>query len=652
MRLSYCAFPLTIVLLAGFAGCGGGKTSVQTPASPVLTAMVVTPAAVGLTIGANQQFIATGQYQDGTTKNLTSQVAWSSSASSIATISSGGRATTLAAGTSTISAALGGVSGSTTLSVTAALTSVVVTPIGPGIPVGATQQFAATGGYQDGSTKDLTLTANWSSSATSIATINSSGLATGVAGGFSTITATSGSISGSTAITVNAPTPSPIQLSGDYAFTITGVDSRGPQFFAGVFHADGSGNLSGVEDANIATGVHNNASLTGTYNIFSDGRGNMTLNVTGLPSHDFRFIMKADGSVGKMIEFDGAGNSVGTFERQDPAALNTSALNGNYVFRLKGIDATTKVMAEAGLFTADGAGNIANGTQDVNPPADNPPSFTGTYSVSTNGRGTATFSTSGGTANFALYVVSNDRVNLIELDPGASTVLAGTAEKQSAQSFSTASLAAGGYVLFLEHAPGLTRGVFEKIAQVMVDGSGSVTAGVQDEDSSAVTNTITGGSYLIAANGRGTLHETTILGDRDFVFYMLSATRMFIMEIHDRAAVGTAEAQVPGAGFNNSSLSGTYGFTGSEVGETQTGISVELVADGAGHLSGTGDLSVSGVQSAVVLSGTYAVPANGRVTVTLAKPVGVQGLILYLVSPSRAIVLGEDPDLDGTLDLN
>src|SRR6266852_1705452 len=119
MRLSYCAFPLTIVLLAGFAGCGGGKTSVQTPASPVLTAMVVTPAAVGLTIGANQQFIATGQYQDGTTKNLTSQVAWSSSASSIATISSGGRATTLAAGTSSISAALGGVSGSTTLSVTA-----------------------------------------------------------------------------------------------------------------------------------------------------------------------------------------------------------------------------------------------------------------------------------------------------------------------------------------------------------------------------------------------------------------------------------------------------------------------------------------------------------------------------------------------------
>jgi len=308
-------------------------------------------------------------------------------------------------------------------------------------------------------------------------------------------------------------------------------------------------------------------------------------------------------------------------------------------------------MAEVGLFTADGAGNIANGTQDVNPPPTTPPPFTGTDSVSANGRGVATFSTSAGTANFALYVVSADRVNLIELDLGASTVLAGTAEKQSAQPFSTASLPAGGYVLFVEHAPGLTRGVLEKIAQLTLDGTGNVTTGVQDEDSIGVNN-ITGGTYTIAANGRGTLHETTTLGDRDFVVYILSPTRLLVLQTHGRAAVGTADAQVPGAGFSNSSLSGTYGLTGSEIGETQTGISVELVSDGAGHVTGTGDLSVNGVQSAVVLSGSYAVPANGRVTVTLAKPVGVKGLILYLVSPSRAIVLGEDPDLDGTLDLN
>ncbi len=85
------------------------------------------------------------------------------------------------------------------LTVTAAtLQSIAVTPANPSIAKGATQQFTATGTYSDGTTQNLTSTVTWSSATTTIATISAAGLATGAGVGTSTITATSGAISGST----------------------------------------------------------------------------------------------------------------------------------------------------------------------------------------------------------------------------------------------------------------------------------------------------------------------------------------------------------------------------------------------------------------------------------------------------------------------
>jgi Concanavalin A-like lectin/glucanases superfamily/Bacterial Ig-like domain (group 2) len=82
------------------------------------------------------------------------------------------------------------------------LVSIAVTPVNPSITVGGQQQFTATGTYSDGSRQDLTNSATWTSSIPSIATISSTGLATGVAAGTTTIQATSGSIYGTTALTV------------------------------------------------------------------------------------------------------------------------------------------------------------------------------------------------------------------------------------------------------------------------------------------------------------------------------------------------------------------------------------------------------------------------------------------------------------------
>jgi len=183
--------------IVSLTGTGGPAT---------LVSIAVVPAVPSVAAGLTQQFTATGTYSDSTTQNLTGTATWTSSASSIATISSGGLATGVKQGSSTITATLGAISGSATLAVTpAVLTSISVTPAAASFPVGKTQQLSATGTYSDASTQDLTATAAWTSSTTSIATVNSGGVATGVAQGAVTITATSGTVNGSTTLTITPP---------------------------------------------------------------------------------------------------------------------------------------------------------------------------------------------------------------------------------------------------------------------------------------------------------------------------------------------------------------------------------------------------------------------------------------------------------------
>ena len=112
----------------------------------------------------------------------------------------------------------GGVSGSTqTIALTGTgiqLSSISVTPSPASVIVGNQLSFTAMGTYSDDSTQNLTTSATWSSSNMGIATISnaagSQGRATGIAvGGPITITATSGTISGTANLTV---TPTPLQV--------------------------------------------------------------------------------------------------------------------------------------------------------------------------------------------------------------------------------------------------------------------------------------------------------------------------------------------------------------------------------------------------------------------------------------------------------
>ena len=85
------------------------------------------------------------------------------------------------------------------------LQSIAVIPAGPSLAAGLTQQFVATGTFSNSTSVALSAGVTWTSSNTAVATVNASGLAVAVAAGTATITAMSGALFGSTALTVAAP---------------------------------------------------------------------------------------------------------------------------------------------------------------------------------------------------------------------------------------------------------------------------------------------------------------------------------------------------------------------------------------------------------------------------------------------------------------
>ncbi len=263
----------TTTVSATYSGVSGG--TLLTVVGAVLQSITVTPVSPSLQVGATQQFVATATYSDGSSQNLTSLVTWSVSNSSVATISnsagSNGVATAVASGTTTVSAASAGVTGSTVLTVSAAsLTSVTVTPVNPSLATGATVQFTATGHYSDGSTQDLTASATWSSSIPSVGTVSNSagsqGLATAVAAGSTTISATILGQTGTSVLTVStasltsiAVTPSPAAVAAGTTVQMTATGSYSDGSVLNVTSSatwtSSNTSVATVSSAGLATGV-------------------------------------------------------------------------------------------------------------------------------------------------------------------------------------------------------------------------------------------------------------------------------------------------------------------------------------------------------------------------------------------------------------
>ena len=147
--------------LAATAGCKGFFVN------PVLQSVTVGPSNLNLQQGATQQMTATGNFDDGSTKTLTSGVIWSSSDTGVAPVSAGGVVSGAAAGTATITAESGTVSGQATVNVSLAnVTSIKITPTSASASAnGGSQPFTALATVQGQSQPvDVSATVTWSTS--------------------------------------------------------------------------------------------------------------------------------------------------------------------------------------------------------------------------------------------------------------------------------------------------------------------------------------------------------------------------------------------------------------------------------------------------------------------------------------------------------
>jgi len=149
---------------------------------------------------------ATVSPTNATNKNVT----WSSSNTSVATVDQSGKVTAVAAGSCTITATAedgSGVKATCAVTVTQLVTSITLsqTSLTLTLPNNKTQTLTATVTPTNATNKSVT----WSSSSTSIATVDQAGKVTAVAAGSCTIscTATDGSgVKATCAVTVNDPT--------------------------------------------------------------------------------------------------------------------------------------------------------------------------------------------------------------------------------------------------------------------------------------------------------------------------------------------------------------------------------------------------------------------------------------------------------------
>ncbi|WP_025822313.1 Ig-like domain-containing protein [Shewanella marina] len=143
-----------------------------------LQELVLTPTNSTIANGTTQEYQVIGYFSDGSTKDLSQQVNWHNQQSNIVFME-GNIATSLASGKTIITASLGDINSNTAdLTVSAAqMTAIQVTPAYIQTAKGTDVQYQAVAIYSDQSTQDITTDVAWVSSDTTIAILNSQGLA-------------------------------------------------------------------------------------------------------------------------------------------------------------------------------------------------------------------------------------------------------------------------------------------------------------------------------------------------------------------------------------------------------------------------------------------------------------------------------------------
>ena len=194
----------------GNGGGGGGGTT-----TPTVVGITIGGGVGPLNIGASLNLTANASMSDGTSKLITAEATWSSSAPALATVNAG-VVTGLAVGSVTVTVNYGGQSATRLLVIQlgggggnpnppAAPTVVGLNITGNlNILTGQQTTLRAIATLSDNTTVDVTAQANWSSGSPLLASVNA-GVVSGLLGGLCGINATYGGITASVNVTITLP---------------------------------------------------------------------------------------------------------------------------------------------------------------------------------------------------------------------------------------------------------------------------------------------------------------------------------------------------------------------------------------------------------------------------------------------------------------
>jgi hypothetical protein len=440
-------------------------------------------------------------------------------------------------------------------------------------------------------------------------------------------------------------------MSGTYTFSTAGSDVN--QFFvttAGTLVADGNGKVTGgtmdVVDSDASIGASGPLSITGTYSVSSDGRGQIQVN-SSFGTLTYAFVLTS-GSHGLITEFDGSATGSGSIDLQT-SVPTLAQLAGAYAFSLGGIDSNFNALGTVGSFTLNSSGTITAGVEDFND-SGSPVAAVAITGNATAGTGTGpatiTFDTTFGTFVYDVYAIDSTHLKFIETD-FSTAVLSGDVFSQTGATIPTGQLAftmSGGVSV-----PVAVGGVLTS------DASGNFSAGLEDVNSNgSISSTPLAFSGSASAGGsvggRKLVALTNFIPATTVVIYP-SSGGLLMMELDPlNVTLGIAYPQSSvtfgGAsqnyGLNLGAFNTDGGFEEDDIAQfTTTSTS----------LSGAVDINDDGsVARGRALTGTYtAADSNGRGTAMTT--VGGNSFVsfnYYVVDSSTVLILETDTNQIGT----
>jgi hypothetical protein len=360
--------------------------------------------------------------------------------------------------------------------------------------------------------------------------------------------------------------------------------------------------------------------------------------------------------------------STNTLSTTVTVVFGNNILSGPYAFSTKGrvTNSTNAFFARAGIFTA--GGGVLSGIEDTNQAGGSPGlcgtpvcvqmHFTGSYSIGPDGRGTMQFCenvntgcTSGATAYFRIAVVSPSQAEMIDFSEPTTTSATVTSDGEMDLIPDTTIFNAGGLSgTYSFGFSGISSTSAEEsvVGELLSNGFGTIstgnstTPGEMDIDA-AGPQFITGTTYSVSSNGRGTV----TLNGLNFSFYLVTASHAKFMEIDSSPAsilVGDAFKQQSSAtcAWSLNTLNGATLF---ETSGTSSGIAVadlgSFTASNNGTTGSVGAGSIDENDGGTVpppvlgtLTGSYTVDPCGRGTLS----VGTHSYVFYPISTGSSVL--------------